>query len=218
MDAKEFLAGKAPCFPRPAEWIFAGAKTMIGIILTWFAALNLFQFPAVVNAWLGMSGIILFLHFGGFHLLALFWQSKGIPAKPLMCAPLLATSLAKFWGERWNTAFHLLAQDLVFRPLARVAGLSWAMLGVFFVSGLIHELVISLPAGGGYGLPTAYFVLQGLAVLFERSRAGRALRLGHGIPGWIFMFVITAGPAFWLFHPIFVHNVILPMLQSIGAN
>ncbi len=30
-------------------------------------------------------------------------------------------------------------------------------------------------------------------------------------------FVVTAAPAFWLFHPPFVHRVILPMLHAIGA-
>ena len=35
--------------------------------------------------------------------------------------------------------------------------------------------------------------------------------------GWLFMVLITAGPAYWLFHPTFVQNVILPMLKSISA-
>jgi hypothetical protein len=29
--------------------------------------------------------------------------------------------------------------------------------------------------------------------------------------------VVTAGPAYWLFHPIFIRNVILPMLHALGA-
>jgi hypothetical protein len=91
------------------------------------------------------------------------------------------------------------------------------MLATFFASGLVHELVISVPAGGGYGLPTGYFVLQGLGVAGERSGVGRFLGLGQGWRGWVFMIAVTAGPAFWLFPPPFVHNVILPMLGVIGA-
>jgi hypothetical protein len=85
-------------------------------------------------------------------------------------------------------------------------------------SGLIHELVISVPARGGYGMPTAYFVLQGLALAGERSSLGRRLGLGRGWRGWLFTMVATAGPAYWLFPPVFVRNVILPMLAAIGAT
>jgi len=54
--------------------------------------------------------------------------------------------------------------------------------------------------------------------LIERSRFGRTLGLGGGVRGRLFMFIFTLGPAYWLFHPIFIRNVILPMLQAIGAT
>ena len=102
--------------------------------------------------------------------------------------------------------------------MAPILGRSVAVLGVFTVSGLIHDLVITVPARGGYGLPTAYFVLQGVALLFERSGAGRRLKLGRGLRGRLFALAIVAGPAFWLFPPVFVQRVILPMLHAIGAT
>ena len=88
---------------------------------------------------------------------------------------------------------------------------------VFVASGLIHDLVISLPARGGYGLPTGYFVLQGIGVTVERSFVGERLGLRGGLPGWLFMAVFTAGPAFWLFHPPFVTRVMVPFLRAIRA-
>lgn len=218
MDADEFLCGHANSRPTIQAWIFATAKTVCGAALVWLAAANFFQLAPMPLGWMGMAGVVLFLHFGSFHLLALAWQSRGINAKPLMRAPLLATSLADFWGRRWNTAFHLLAQKLVFRPLARRAGVAAATVGVFLASGLVHDLVISVPAQGGYGLPTGYFLLQGVGVLCERTKKGRALGLGRGILGRIFMFVVVATPVYWLFHPIFIRNVILPMLNAIGSK
>ena len=137
--------------------------------------------------------------------------------KPVMQAPFRAASLSDFWGKRWNTAFNGLAFQLAFRPLARRFGITGATMGVFLISGLVHEAVISLPARGGYGLPTAYFIFQGLAVLAERSSWGRRAGLGCGVRGWFFVVLLTAGPAFWLFHPVFIHNVILPMLLAFGA-
>ena len=160
----------------------------------------------------------MFLHFGLFHLLALRWQRAGVNAEPLMRAPLRATSLADFWSERWNTAFNKLAHDLAFLSMARRTGVKAATVGVFLISGLVHEMVISVPARGGFGLPTAYFLLQALGVLAERSAWGRGAGLCRGWRGWLWTVAFTAGPAFWLFHPPFVHHVILPMLRLIGAT
>jgi alginate O-acetyltransferase complex protein AlgI len=89
---------------------------------------------------------------------------------------------------------------------------------VFLVSGLIHDLIISVPAGAGYGLPTLYFLVQGAGLLFERSQVGGKLGLRHGWRGWAFVLLVTAAPAFWLFHPAFVTRVILPFMQAIRAS
>src|SRR5262245_41710690 len=164
-----------------------------------------------------MVGAIFILHFGVFHMLSLAWRRAGINAVPLMRNPMRATSLGEFWGRRWNTGFHELASRFTYKPLRPSLGAAGAMLTTFLVSGLSLVLVISVLAGGGYGLPTRYFLLQGLGVAGELSRPGRWLGLGHGWRGWSFTVAFTAGPAFWLFPPQFVHNVILPMLGMLGA-
>jgi alginate O-acetyltransferase complex protein AlgI len=165
-----------------------------------------------------MVGIILLLHFGTFDLLALAWRRAGYRVTPLMNGPTRAASVGNFWGVRWNRGFNTLARRFLHQPLAARFDRSVAVLGVFTVSGLVHDFVITVPAGGGYGLPTAYFVLQGLALLFERSGAGRRLKLGGGLRGRLYALLIIAGPAFWLFPPVFVQRVILPMLHAIGAT
>ena len=90
------------------------------------------------------------------------------------------------------------------------------MMAVFVVSGLVHDLVISLPAGGGYGLPTIYFLIQGVCVMFERSRTGKRIGLRRGIPGWLFCALVVLGPVGLLFHAPFLERVIAPMLEAIG--
>ena len=218
MDANSFLNGQHDQKPKLREWLWAASRLLAGVALVCLAAKATITTQTVTNAWIGMFGVTLVLHFGSFHLIALAWQRAGVPAKPLMQSPLRATSLAAFWGVRWNTAFNKLVNDLAFRPLARRTGVAWATMGVFAISGVIHELAISFPARGGYGLPFGYFILQGAGVLIERSTFGRTLGLAQGGHGWLFMFIFTAAPAYWLFHPAFVHNVILPMLQFIGAT
>jgi predicted DCC family thiol-disulfide oxidoreductase YuxK len=219
MDARRFLRDKkAPLKPSPSEWLFGAGKTLLGVVLLWTVAHNVMPDRELLAGWMGMIAVVFLLHFGLFHLLSLLWRNLGIDAMPVMRDPLLSGSLAEFWGKRWNTAFHELASRFAFRPLRHITTPAVATLLVFFLSGLVHELVISLPAGAGYGLPTAYFLIQGTGLNWERTTLGRRLGLGHGVRGWIFTVFIVAAPAMLLFHPPFIHNVILPMLRALGAT
>jgi D-alanyl-lipoteichoic acid acyltransferase DltB (MBOAT superfamily) len=219
MDAEAFLCGEHRAKkPATLSWLLAVLKTFFGVYMLWVVTPVVPAHLFLLKGWTGMVGIIFILHFGLFDALALGWQTLGIDAEPLMESPVLARSLSEFWGRRWNSAFNRLAHELVFQPLYRRIGTAAAIMTAFFVSGLVHDLILSVPARAGYGLPTAYFILQGTGVLFERSQLGRRLGLRRGGRGRLFTVAVTAIPAFWLFHPAFIRNVILPMLQAIGAN
>ena len=164
-----------------------------------------------------MVGLVFLGHFGSFDLLARAWQAAGICAEPIMRSPIRSQSLGEFWGKRWNLSFRQFTHDFLFRPALPKLGVAGATMLVFLASGLIHDLVISVPARSGYGLPTAYFLLQGLGALAERSRAGRMLGLHSGGRGWLWTVLVTASPAYWLFHPWFVMRVMLPFLGAIHA-
>lgn len=116
-----------------------------------------------------------------------------------------------------NRGFNDLARRHIAEPLRRTGGTLAPVLFPFLASGVIHELVISVPARGGYGLPTAYFVVQAAGVLMERSRFGKKLQLRRGARGRLFTLVVTAAPLGALFHPPFVSRVMLPFLKAIGA-
>ena len=217
MDAETFLgADRSAVKPSAREWLWAALKTVLGVALLWAVARHIPE-QALLRGWMGLFGLIFLLHFGSFHLIALFWQMMGIAAEPIMSKPILSKTLSEFWGRRWNLGFRQLAHDLIFRPLHKSIGVAAAGLLVFLASGLIHDLVISLPARGGYGLPTGYFILQGLGVTLERSALGRRLGLQQGLSAWIFLLVVTAAPAFCLFHPPFVLRVILPFMHAVHA-
>ena len=215
MDARRFLAGPAPMPPALSAWSWAGLKTLFGAGLLWGVARTFGG--GLWSGWMGMVGIIFALHFGSFDLVARFWQGRGIDAPPLMRAPILAGSLGEFWGRRWNSGFRDLVFGLWFVRLRQRFGARGATMTLFLASGVIHDLVISVPARGGYGLPTAYFALQGAGLLAEHARNTPLARWRGRWQGRLWTWLVVAGPAFWLFHPPFVRGVILPFMRTIHA-
>ncbi|MCI0536631.1 MAG: DCC1-like thiol-disulfide oxidoreductase family protein [Verrucomicrobiales bacterium] len=204
--------------PEAREWLLATAMTASGATLIWGVTPPLLPGRAAAAAWVGMIGIVLLLHFGVVRLVSILCRHFGVNAQPIMKSPFCAISLTAFWSARWNTAFSIPARRLVLLPLAPRIGLSTAVFSVFLISGLIHDVVISLPAQGGFGLPTLYFVVQGAGVAVERSRFGRAWVLDNGLKGRLFVLLFTVGPLYWLFHPAFVHQVMLPFLNVLNAQ
>ena len=218
MDPVAFLSSK----PQPGkrswkDWARGIASAAAGSALVWIVVRFVPPGDRLLQAWTGLLGLILILHFGLFHLLALGWQAGGAGAQPIMRSPLRSTSLSEFWGRRWNLGFRYLSHAFVFQPLQPRTGVAAATVAAFLASGVVHDLVISLPARGGYGLPTAYFAMQAAGVLIERSALGKRLRLGTGWNGRAFAAAVSAGPVMLLFHDPFIANVALPMLQAIGA-
>ena len=215
MNAPTFLRADLPPPPRPglAELAFALAKLALGLALAAWATRHADTAPVVVAGWAGMLGVIFTFHFGFFHLLSWGWRRAGVAAPPLMRMPIAARSLAEFWGERWNTAFAEAARRFLLRPLARRWGTAAAGAIVFLVSGVIHELAISLPARGGWGGPTLYFMLQAAGVAAEKSARGRRLGLGAGGRGRLWTLAVTALPLPLLFHAPLVERVVVPLFR-----
>lgn len=196
---------------RFSEWLFAAVKCAFGALLIWVAVPTVPEEYPLLRGWVGMAGIVFALHFGAFHLLSCAWRAAGVNAKPLMNWPLLSASVSEFWGKRWNTAFRDLTHKFLFAPLARKFGARGGLAVGFLFSGVLHELVITVPAGGGYGLPTLYFALQGLGLLIEKRAKVR------GATARAFAPLVIIAPAPLLFPPAFVLNVALPFLAALGA-
>jgi hypothetical protein len=220
LDAAAFLSpDPLPQAQRPtaAEWLRAARNLVLGAALFWGARWLPEGQPLVIG-WVGLVGLGLMLHFGALDLLSCGWRAAGVHAQPLMKRPAAATSVSEFWGRRWNTAFRDLAYRFLFRPLTARLGPGWGLFVGFLFSGLVHELVISVPAGAGYGLPTMFFLVQVAGIALERSPAGRARGLGRGWRGWLFLALVLLGPALALFHPPFLERVVVPFMEALGAR
>lgn len=217
MNAQSFFASPRNVErPRLREWILAVTKMVLGIFLI-VVAVPFVKHDQMVAGWIGMTGIAFTLHFGLFHFLSVVWRRANCDAPPVMNAPILATSLSDFWSRRWNLAFRDLAHNYIFRRFVGRIGIAGATMAVFVVSGVVHDVAISGPAGGGYGLPTLYFAIQGVGVLFERSPLGKRIGTRTGVIGRLFCAVVILGPVCLLFHAPFVEQVVVPMLTALGS-
>jgi len=211
MDPESFLQKRPPGGNRNRTRLALRNIAVGGICLGVFAP-EILKISPLTAGWVGMTGLIFILHFGCFDLLSMMWISRGYNAKPIMNRPLEASSLSNFWGQRWNRAFQCLTKRYIFRPLVPRIGAEPALGFSFLFSGLIHEWVITLPAGGGYGGPTFYFLLQGFGMKLERSFKNRINEPLKRI--WTLGMVVL--PAGLLFPPVFVRIVILPMFAAWG--
>ena len=108
-------------------------------------------------------------HFGILRLMTAFWRMQCFPVKLLFRNPLAMRGFRDFWGKRWNLAYSQMMARAVKKPLTPVLGDKGSMFAVFLVSGLLHELAITVPVGGGYGWPTAFFIIHGVICLLEKK-------------------------------------------------
>ena len=152
--------------------LFRGARFaglgLVAVILTALA-----QEPTGLA---GLASLLCLLHFGLGEILPWLARWAGWPANPLFDRPYAAASLGDFWSRRWNLGFVGMNHLFFARPLTRRLGPAGALLAIFAISGLFHEVAISWPAGSTPGPPFLYFALHGLLVLAERRWAiqGRA--------------------------------------------
>lgn len=190
---------KKPPLPLVAALSFISFAAVLALVI-----MPKFSDPLILG-WLGIALLLSLFHFGVFTLIAHFWRKLGFPVDPIMNAPWAATTLGDFWGARWNRAFSDWARLHVFRPIAKRQGATTATITVFAISGLVHEVAISLPARAGYGLPTLYFLIQVSMLLMQKR-----FTFLQNAPITLLSVLI---PAPILFHPAFITKVIAPMIQ-----
>jgi len=211
LDPKPFTQPKKSS--KHTQWLLTSIQNIFLGLVFWLFTAKAID-PPLLQGWGYCISIIFLLHFGSFKLLAYILRLMGHPVKPLMNNPHLSKSVSEFWGKRWNSAFRDMAHPFLFIPLTKKWGVLMAHHLTFLISGLIHELAISIPAGGGYGLPTLYFIIQGLSIQMEKTTPFK--RLAKPIQrATTYLLLVT--PAVILFPPPFQAKVILPMADFINS-
>ncbi len=143
-------------------------------------------------------------HFGALRVLKGVLRAAGYPVRTLFPNLLEAQGLGDFWSRRWNVGYSQMMQRLVGRPVADRFGANPGLMAIFIVSGLLHELAITLPVRSGFGLPTLYFSAHGMLTLLEK-KIGRPF-------GKLPALLAVALPLGLLFPPAFQNEVIAPFL------
>lgn len=139
-------------------------------------------------------------HFGALRVLKGALRAAGYPVRTLFPNILETRGLGDFWSRRWNVGYSQMMQRLVGRPVEKIAGTDAGLMAIFLLSGVLHEVAITLPVQACYGLPTLYFVLHGLLTLLER-KGGRPF-------GKFPALLLVACPLGLLFPPEFRDGVI----------
>ena len=116
----------------------------------------------------------------------------GISIAPMHDRPWRSRSLAEFWGRRWNRLHGDWFRESIFNPMRRRGFVSLVV--VFFVSGLLHEILVNIPMKIVYGTNLLgsmmiYFLLQAAGILIGRKwlRQSRLTRT-------CFLWITVLGP------------------------
>jgi hypothetical protein len=137
---------------------------VIGLCGAWLVA-NL-EWKNIIVMFIPLS---IGFHFGVLRILKGALRLLGFSVRTLFPNPLKTNGIADFWSRRWNIGYSQMMQRLVGRPTEAIAGKPAGVMAVFFTSGLLHEVAITLPVMSGFGLPTLYFTLHGLLTLLEKK-------------------------------------------------
>lgn len=101
---------------------------------------------------------------------------SGIDVEPTQRAPILARSLADFWGKRWNAIVRRWLASMCFFPLAKKGHARLGIVAAFVASALLHTYLMLPALGVRWALCMAgFFLLHGLLCTLER---------GMGVDRW----------------------------------
>jgi alginate O-acetyltransferase complex protein AlgI len=218
MQPGHFLPERKPADARPAPTV-AGTllNAVAAVVFLWIVpAVMPAGWPAFPRLLSGFVGYVFLVPLAAFDAWGLLYRACGVGVEKLWHCPLAATSLADFWGRRWNRIFSGLLRETLFLPLGRRVGAGLALFAVFLYSGLLHEN-FSVSARSGYGLPFLYFLIQGAATWVEgRGAFRRAFRRRPWL-GRLWTAAVVLGPCLLLWHEAFRDAHVVPKLAGMGV-
>eukprot|EP00668_Euglena_longa_P042023 GGOE01055389.1.p1 GENE.GGOE01055389.1~~GGOE01055389.1.p1 ORF type:complete len:252 (+),score=35.81 GGOE01055389.1:178-933(+) len=197
MPLSLFAHSEKWCFPSYVEMFaqFAGLCLCVNSV----CHVSHTTFPVAYNVFLSL---VMYLHISLQYTSTNLFAFKllGLSLSNGMDNPYMSTSLADFWGRRWNMVASSSLRHLIYDPIreGRVVPKehtefrhdprdsseqrrkAWGSFMAFLVSGLMHEYIMWIATGFWSGEMFLFFVVHGLATNAER--AGKAFWTHHGLP------------------------------------
>jgi Membrane bound O-acyl transferase family len=113
---------------------------------------------------------------------------------PIFNQPWQSTSVSDFWAKRWHQVFRDSFMFVGGRPMDFFAGRLGSVIGVFFVSGLLHDLGLwGMGRGTDFWHVVGFFSIMGVGVVIEavwRNTSGTKV---HGWIGWAWTMLWVIG-------------------------
>lgn len=203
--AEEYAAPEARTF------VVGYVSVMVGVVLAFASVLALPVVGMDVSTWLLLFAALAVVHSGLGRILPFSLRWLGYPVPPLFVDPLRSDSVGDFWSTRWNRPFVGMNRLYVTGPLSSRIGIARAAFVAFVVSGLLHELAISYTAGGGWGAPFLYFVLQAVAYTAEQTWFPDD---GNAVIRRLWTYAVVFGPLALLFHAPFRTTFVVPVVEA----
>jgi hypothetical protein len=166
-DAREAQRRAPRLDVREAAWLLAHVAS------TWLAWQLVFE-HADAGAWLQRWGCGVILSYSLVEsvqsALLLIYAGLGVEHRRVNDYPILSTTLAEFWGRRWNRAVSGWLNDNLFLPLARRRHATLGICAAFAGSTALHFWFAWVPLDlVGGAMMASFFVIHGAAMLLERQ-------------------------------------------------
>jgi hypothetical protein len=185
---------------REAGWLLVH---LVGFGLAW---LSVFEYANASagggrpDAWAlrwGVGVVVLYSLVESLQSISLIaYAALGIELGRVNDYPIVSTTLAEFWGRRWNRVVSGWLNDNLFFPLARRRRVALGICAAFAGSTLLHFWFAWVPLGlVGGAMMAGFFVVQAVGILLER-RLGVA-RWPSGLRrAWTFAWLLLPSPLF----------------------
>jgi hypothetical protein len=184
---------------RPRLDVREAAWLLVHLASTCCAGLIVFE-QANASAWLlrwSLGAVVVYALVESVQsFLLLLYAALGIELARVNDYPILSTTLAEFWGRRWNRAVSGWLNDNLFFPLARRRRVTLGICAAFAGSTAMHFWFAWVPldlAGGA--MMAGYFVIHGAAMLLERYLGVASWRVGAR-RAWTLAWLLLPSPLF----------------------